>query len=712
MVQQKLRKYAAAERSSEMLEQLSQADQRRALLASRLHFSPEFTTPRKNAAEAILENALYLTETGDFVSASQILETLAKVAGVSILRCQEVEDLLKELAASGRVLKEWDGHTSTFKLAPKTTEEISDQYEEAARKLDRVVSKLYRGVSPSTPRGQLKVLLTDALCEIFSAFGSQWASYVTGTPIRDILNSDKLDRIIGAILKRRSFPPGSHPELKRATTRFFRNSDPDFDQIKFGFGQNMYVIQLLGMDGCDLLSQDAFRNAQLYLDSSVVIPALLEGSRHHRVFHELLAICSQLDIQVFVSRPTADEVRNVAAIQEKLAPEVYDLVPDGLAKQVKGVFFGAYRSAKALKPGLTFDEFFEPFQNLSGYLDLLNIKVVDDERFESFKSSSEIELVIDTLQRSSEEHRKRPKFKNALIHDAVMFRYLRSITEEKNAEKIWFVTMDISLPYAWSKFQTDRVDYRCFLLDGLLQAIAPFVSGTVGTEVSELFGQVVATQILPQMRLFEVDDFMVFRDLEIDCNEMDEETVQEALSSIKRHVLKGATYSRANLEEAAYELRRVFARRKQSAAAWVHERDNLEARVDRLSQEITDVEQANRLQIDGNARQYEAQLKDLQDKLDLEEQSQLTQAAVHECETLRMKRLGAFIFGCFALCVTTLLGLRFGAGTTLITKLVDFKEWYAAAFFVWLFGVKLLFFRKQSLKVAFPNLSEVLEMFK
>lgn len=287
-----------------MLEQLSQADQRRALLASRLHFSPEFTTPRKNAAEAILENALYLTEVGEFVSVSQILETLAKVASVSILRCQEVQDLLKGLAASGRVLQSSDGETPTFKLAAKTTEEIVNQYEEAARKLDRVVNRLYERVSPSTPRERLKVLLTDALCEVFSALGSQWASYVTGTPIRDILNSDKLDGIIDAILKRRGFPPRSHSDLKRAPTQFFRNSDPDFDQIKFGFGQNMYVLQLLGMDGCDLLSQDAFRNAHLYLDSSVVIPALLEGSRHHRVFHELLAICSQLDIQVFVSRPT------------------------------------------------------------------------------------------------------------------------------------------------------------------------------------------------------------------------------------------------------------------------------------------------------------------------------------------------------------------------------------------------------------------------
>ena len=368
-----------------MLEQLSQAEQRRALLASRLHFSPEFTTPRENAVEAILENALYLTEPEEFVSASQILETLAKLASISILRCQEVEDLLKGLAAIGRILQTWDDRTPKFKLAPKTIEEISHQYDEAARNLDRAVSKLYEHVITSIPREQLKLLLTDALCDVFSALGSQWASYVTGTPIRDILNSDKLDKTIEAILKRRGFPSGSHSELKRVTTRFFRNGDPDFDQIKFGFGQNMYVIQLLGMDGSDLLSQDAFRNAQLYLDSSVVIPALLEGSRHHRVFHELLAICSQLDIQVFVSRPTADEVRNVAAIQEGIAPEVYDLVPEGLTKCTKGVFFKTYRSTKALKPELTFGEFFEPFNNLSGYLDLLNIKVIDDERFELFR---------------------------------------------------------------------------------------------------------------------------------------------------------------------------------------------------------------------------------------------------------------------------------------------------------------------------------------
>jgi predicted nucleic acid-binding protein len=695
-----------------MLEQLSQADQRRALLASRLHFSPEFTTPRKNAAEAILENALYLTEAAEFVSVTQILETLAKLASVSILRCQEVEDLLKGLAVSGRILQTWDDQTPKFKLAPKTVEEISVQYEEATRYLDRVANKLYKHIAASIPPDQLKLLLTDALCNVFSALGSQWASYVTGTPIRDILNSDKLERTIEAILKSRGFPSGSHSELKRATTRFFRNSDPDFDQIKFGFGQNMYVIQLLGMDGYDLLSQDAFRNAQLYLDSSVVIPALLEGSRHHRVFHKLLAIFSQLNIQVFVSRPTVDEVRNVAAIQEGLAPEVYDRVPEGLSKCIKGDFFKAYESAKALKPELTFEEFFEPFNDLSEYLDLLNIKVVDDERFELFKSSGEIELVIDTLQQSSEEHRRRPKFKNALIHDAVMFRYLRSVTEGSNTEKIWFVTRDISLPHAWSKFQTDRVDFRCFLLDGLLQAIAPFVSSKASTEISELFANVVAMQILPQSRLFDVDDFMLFRDLEIDCSEMDEATVQDALLRIKRQVLKGATYKHANLEDAAYELRRVFARRKQSAAAWVYERDKLEASVSELNQRITEIQESNRSQIEESARKHQSQLDNLRGELDLKEQSSQLRTTSHEREILNTKRLGAFVFACLTVCVTAVLELKFGEGATWFKKLVAFKEWDGMALFVWLLGAKLLFFRSRSLKNAFPDISEIADLFK
>lgn len=406
-----------------------------------------------------------------------------------------------------------------------------------------------------------------------------------------------------------------------------------------------------------------------------------------------------------------DEVRNVAAIQERLAPEVYDLVPEGLTKCVKGVFFKTYRSAKALKPELTFGEFFEPFQNLSAYLDLLNIKVVDDARFEAFRNSSEIELVIETLQRSSEEHRKRQKYKNALLHDAVMFRYLRSITEENSSEKIWFVTRDISLPHAWSKFQTDRSDYRCFLLDGLLQAIAPFVSGTVGTEVSELFGQVVATQILPQTRLFDVDDFKLFRDLEIDCREMDEETVQDALTSIKRHVLKGATYTRANLEESAYELRRVFARHKQNAATWVHERDRLETRVDELNSKITEIERSNHSQMEESDRKHEAQLDEFQRKLDLKEESIRTLAAAHERENLKQKRLGAFILGCLVTCVVVVIALNYGEGDTWLKKLVNFKDWYPLAFLVWLFGAKLLFFRNQSLKLAFPNLSEIREIF-
>jgi hypothetical protein len=696
-----------------MFEQLSQTEKRRVLLASRIRFGVETKVPREKAIDKMIENALSVAREDEWLTAQDILGIFRDIGGIPTLRLLEIDKGLLRLLENERVEAKVQKPFNGFRLSQVASKETEADFVESSRRLERVLKALYGDAMDHHTPASLAPFFLEFVCEIFRSLGTQWASYLGGDPLPSLIDLEEVERVAEAKIQKYGLPSHLQDILKRRSVGFLQQANPDYDYLKFALGQSFYIGQLLGIEGQDFLSEEIFSNGTLYLDSSVVIPALLTASRHHHVFNELCKVCKRLRITMLVTRPTVDEVRGVAADQEKMAEKlyayVYERVPESITAKARGAFFEAYASVRKSGVVPSLPNLFGPFQRLADTLRTnLGIEVVDDEGFEKALESPDFERIKQVLQECSRRVRKREKFANALAHDAKVFLYLRSECRSPES-KIWFLTRDASLPVAWRKLQSDGPEMRCFMLDGLLQSISPFVVADEEVkDFSAAFSQVMANQLLPQGKLFDIEDFQLFQELDLDCRELPEEEMEDGLLSVKHYVLKGASYRRENREEAAYELRRFFARRGERVAALRKQLEKLGTKVE--DAEGTHAEQIRRMTKEHEARVAEVQAEHSVKLAEMQSQIDKLQSDTEEREKKRARRslLGRQVLAVM-LVVLSMLGLNLATDRwgQEFQRVVSLGPIYIAGLLMALVLVKLLLFRTDRLADIFKSWVEL-----
>jgi hypothetical protein len=696
-----------------MFEQLTPSQKRHVLLTSRIRFGAEFKFPRQKVVDKMIENALFVARSDEWFTPTHVLQAFKEIGGLPTLRLLEVEGGLDRLLKAGLVESRGTWPRLAYRLSGTAWKEVETEFKEVSDRLHRVLISLYADVLDGEDPLVLAPFFLEFVCEIFSALGAQWASYLKGAPIRSFIDFEAVEKISQRMLYRHKVPKNLHSDVRRRSVYFFEHTDPDHALIKFSLGQTFYVAQLLGIEDKDYLSEELFSGGTLFLDSNVLVPALLEGARHHAVFRELQKVCKRLNINLKALRPTVDEVRRVAADQEKIAPKLYDRVPESLALSIRGDFFYAYLERKKVNAETPVQDLFQPFHELADTLrSELEIEVVDSAKFEDFVGTTQYETAKGVLQDCSNEVRKRPKYENALAHDAQVFLFLQSEFTNPR-QKIWLLTRDSSLPSAWAKLQPAGMLIRCFLLDGLLQSISPFVVADedIG-RFSTVFSQVVAAQLLPQAKLFVVDDFMVFEDLDLDCREMTDDEISEGLIAIKQHVLKGASYKHENIAEAAYQLRRMFMRKRDSIQALAKERERLEKIIESKGQVLAEQEKSHAQEVNSLKARYDSTITTLQ--------TQVTELAARESSRqnkrksywLAFKKLLSILLLVFIGYLVTSFANEYGAGENLPRRALSFWAFYGVAFVFWLLVVKRLLFRRERLRDVFRDWSEIRELLR
>jgi len=254
------------------------------------------------------------------------------------------------------------------------------------------------------------------------------------------------------------------------------------------------------------------------------------------------------------------------------------------------------------------------------------------------------------------------------------------------------------------------------MLDGLLQSISPFVLADQDVEdFSRAFSQIVSAQLLPQGRLFDADDFLLFQDLEMDCGEIPEAELEDCLLSIKEHVLKGASYRQENFEDAAYELRRFFAQRKDRVTNLVKERDSAEAKL--AQSELVHVENLRELERQ-HARKEQEERAEFGRQL-AAQRGQID-ALIRADENHKRRKASIMLFAkkCVAgvvIASVILLGAhlanRWGSGKNLFQRLVFSIPVFSVLVGSGLLVVKVVLFPKDSLKDVFKSWQEVRDLF-
>lgn len=683
-----------------MFDKLSAAERRQILLASRIRFGVETKVPRERAIERMIENALAVAREDEWFTPSEILDVFREIGGMPTLRLNEIGTGLARLLKSDRVEAKIQKPQNAFRLTKLASDEVQADFTESSRRLERILRSLYRGVLDHYPLDNLARFFLEFACEVFRLLGSQWVSYLKGDNFRSLVDLSDVERIADEKIRKYDFNPQLRKDIRRRSIEFFQNLDPDSNQLRFALAQSFYIGQLLGVEGRDLLSEEIFADGTLYLDSSVVIPALLPSSRHHAVFKELCGVCKRLRIRLLVARPTIDEVRKVAADQERLAGTLYEKVPQNIAASVKGDFFHFYLIAKQVDPESSTESLFAPFHRLSETLrETFGIETVDDVQFEEFEWSVEFNGVAEAIQKSSVSVRKREKFRAALSHDSKIFMFLRSQCSSPE-EKVSFLTCDSSLPSAWAQLQSEDFRTRCFTLDGLLQSISPFVTTeSEASDFSEVFSQVIAAQLLPQGKLFDIEDFMLFEDLDLDCRELPEAEVRDALLAVKEHVLKGAAYRHESLEEAAYELRRFFAQTDKRIAGLIKERERLQSELEERERRMQREQLEHSKQI-GEAREEISEL--------LRKEGERGRRR----SSLRMlaKQAIALVVITIVLLGVTVAADKWGEGRNLFQRAESSWHLYCGALFATVLIMKVSLFRKQPLRDVFAAWAELRDL--
>ena len=221
-----------------------------------------------------------------------------------------------------------------------------------------------------------------------------------------------------------------------------------------------------------LLSREVFGDADIYLDTNVVIEAIEPSAKHHPTFEVLAKACSDLGIKLHVCQISIDELRKVVSYEREAIEKVADKIPAETAPKLKGVLFPVYYRQKLSGQNPTFDELFEYFSEPTTTLrTFYDVEIVDDKWFVDNLEATDTNSLAQEIKKAYETRPGRHKSKNAADHDALLLGWVRREREADGANS-WIVTLDHSLPNFLSPSAQGEVPLA-IRLDTLLHWLAP-----------------------------------------------------------------------------------------------------------------------------------------------------------------------------------------------------------------------------------------------
>lgn len=535
-------------------------------LSFRFTFGKDFDYPREEAINRILMKSMYGTSEHKSCTIEEIQKKLETISDMPLFRLSIIKESIERLVNKGIVgLKEKNRYYLKIEYTRKISEELKESKQLFEKCVEKVIQNVREGYSLLTNQQEEKVqsVFQDFLKQVFSKFGYQCARLITGKcSAEDILDSPQAKKIFDTTCSKYGIIEGEFlSSVKNTMYNFFRKPDPDYQKLEFHLAQNFYVLKLLGIDpdAC-VLSKQAFSNAQMYLDTNVVITSLLTEAKPYRSFKEFHKISEEIGVEIKVSQITHKEIKNVIGYQkDKDFSRVYENIPESVKEEVNDNFYQTYIKAKQKNSVFSIKDLFLPFENLGDTLQKnFNIYIEDKPEYKEILGDEEtLEKIEKVVQEKSIEKRGREKGPFSLHHDAFHFILVGKKREEN--PKTWFLTLDKSLPFVSEELLGTDSSPFCFTLDSWLQCISPFVCTEEEIkDFSFIFSNVFASKILPFEQVYSIEDFILFTDFELDIKQMPKPMVNELVLFVKKEILKGNTYDNIIRDEAFYKLRRYL----------------------------------------------------------------------------------------------------------------------------------------------------------
>lgn len=499
------------------------------LLGARIRFSPSGASVRNQAIERIIEQSLAFVEGANGLTALELQNLVTLGGQFPVLRAADVRQGIDSLKRSGRVLEIKDGRKFRYALAGDAKSEVTQIISEMEERTTAAINELF-GKAPGGGDAYKRAFIR-LLCDVFSKLSEVYVQIIT----RKKRNADLAEHNVFSAAMEEVLRSEQVPDIgafRYGVNRFFRESTPQFDQIKWNMAQNFYVAKALGIESSsDLLSSEIFKDASLYCDTNVLIAGLTPENRHHNSFQEMAKSCNTIGMSLKATHSTLDELRGVIDAQGSMLRKVIDKIPDETRPKVRNFLLEAYLAEKETSPDLSIDVFIDRFQTpLQTLRDSFGLAEEDDKWFDEALTKQETRKLAQDLSLQYQKMRGRPKWETAAMHDAVLLLW----TARENAEgrKSWVVTLDITLT-EWTA-RKGIGGHNVVTLDAFLQWMTPVTSGSADEDrLAGIFAEAIRYQLLPRETFFQLRDFQVFADMGIETRQLPSEDVEACLREIK-----------------------------------------------------------------------------------------------------------------------------------------------------------------------------------
>ncbi|HIH37110.1 MAG TPA: hypothetical protein HA232_04305 [Methanocellales archaeon] len=500
------------------------------LLGARIRFSPSGSSIRNQAITRIIEQNLASNEATNGLTEQQLQNLVTLGGQLSVLRASDVRHGIDSLKKSGRVSEVPDSKEIRFILSNNAKLEVGQLISETEKQTRAVIKELFgkaHGGSEVYERAFLQLL-----CKVFAELSEVYVQVITRKQGNANYSEDKmLSAALEVTLQSKSIP--DKEAFRYGVSRFFRESSPEFDKIKWNMAQNFYVAKALGIDSSfDLLSSDIFRDTVLYCDTNVLIAGLTPENRHHGSFKELAKACNALGMSLKAIHPTIEELRGTIEYHGDLLRKVIDKIPDAMLSKVRCFLLKEFLIERKTFPDLSLDIFLNRFQMpLQTLNSSFGLTEVDDEWFIKILDDSNTKKLAKDLSQKYFEMRGRKKWDGASIHDAILLNW--TAHEKDEGQKVWAVTLDLTLT-EWNSSRGAN-SYNVVTLDALLQWMTPVTSGSVNEDkMASIFSDAIKYHLLPRDTFFQLRDFQVFAEMGIETKQLPADDVEACIKEIKQ----------------------------------------------------------------------------------------------------------------------------------------------------------------------------------
>lgn len=521
-----------------MTELTDTTSKRSILLSARMQFSPEIQPIKETAIDKIVEQNLLIAHNKEGLTVRDIEKQhiFSLEDGSSTIGRAQIEEALERLSEEGRIEKANEPvrrRGQKYRLTQSVLEELEADQATVERRYNKVVGEIF-----PQAEAQLDIYgraFLELLCAVFAHLGDRYVRILKHEANDDdLLDTPRVEQTIEDIIEQ--YPSLDDNEFRSGVMTFFRKSDPDYDAIKWGMAQNYYLFRALGLDEAGhLLSKEMFGSSRLYLDTNVIIPAIATEEYGHESFKALSRACAELGIDIYVCSETIRELQSLVDTKLDTIARVKDTIPSELGADVDDVFYNVYKSRSeelgTAELGEVFHDFLNPKDVLAKEYD---VQFVEDRWFDDVRGTQRINKLSENVKKAYQRTKGWSKRDNAAEHDALLLAWISQEKAEDDVEG-FLVTLDTSLPSVEVDTKNDRKSSIAVMFDALLQWISPFTINDGSDQIAAIFSDAVKQQLLPQDRFFQLNDFVVFSELEMSTRELPAEDVRRCIVYLKHN---------------------------------------------------------------------------------------------------------------------------------------------------------------------------------